>query len=117
MNIEELDLSVRAYNCLKRAKIDTVEQLSRFTKDDLLKTRNIGQKTADEIYEKVKEYYTCTFVPKGEQIKLDLVNASRLIRDWCASVGNCKDADCPFYTEPWCGIDVASAWELPGDKE
>lgn len=53
MKIEELDLSVRAYNCLKRAKIDTVEQLQQMTDDDLLRIRNMGTRTVEEIRQKV----------------------------------------------------------------
>ena len=55
MRIEELDLSARAYNTLKRAHIDTVEQLKRMSKDDLLKLRNMGVGTAAEIQEKLEQ--------------------------------------------------------------
>lgn len=53
MKIEELDLSVRAYNCLRRARIDTVEQLQQLSDDDLLRIRNMGASTVREIREKV----------------------------------------------------------------
>ncbi len=51
--IEDLELSVRSYNCLKRQKIDTLEQLINYTEEDLLKIRNFGQKSMNEIKEKL----------------------------------------------------------------
>ena len=54
--IEELDLSVRAYNCLKRARINTVSQLQEMTKEKLLRVRNLGLKSTEEIQSKLKEY-------------------------------------------------------------
>jgi len=53
MAIEELDLSVRSYNCLKRAGINTVEELTRKTEDDMLKVRNLGKKSLQEVKEKL----------------------------------------------------------------
>jgi DNA-directed RNA polymerase subunit alpha len=52
--IEELELSVRAYNCLKRANIHTLDDLLQYSADDLLEFKNFGQKSADEVYERVK---------------------------------------------------------------
>lgn len=54
-SIEELELSVRAYNCLKREGIDTVDKLLRYTEDELLDIRNFGQKSINEVKEKLKE--------------------------------------------------------------
>jgi len=54
-SIEELELSVRAYNCLKREGIDTVEKLLEYTEDDLLNIRNFGQKSIQEVKDKIKE--------------------------------------------------------------
>lgn len=54
--IEELDFSVRSYNCLKRANINTVEDLTRMTKEQLLKVRNLGAKSVEEVIEKLDEY-------------------------------------------------------------
>lgn len=54
--IEELDLSVRVYNCLKRARINTVGQLQEMTKEKLLRIRNLGLKSTEEIQSKLKEY-------------------------------------------------------------
>ena len=54
MTIEELDLSVRSYNCLKRAGIHTVEDLTKKTEDDMLKVRNLGKKSLDEVIFKLK---------------------------------------------------------------
>ena len=56
MTIEELDLSVRSYNCLKRAGIHTVEDLTRKTEDDMLKVRNLGKKSLDEVIYKLETY-------------------------------------------------------------
>ncbi|MBI2914500.1 MAG: DNA-directed RNA polymerase subunit alpha [Firmicutes bacterium] len=53
MTIEELDLSVRSYNCLKRAGIDTVEELVRKSEDDMMKVRNLGRKSLQEVKEKL----------------------------------------------------------------
>lgn len=51
--IEELDLSVRSYNCLKRAGIDTIGELVRKTEDDMMKVRNMGKKSLQEVKEKL----------------------------------------------------------------
>ncbi|MFM9412941.1 DNA-directed RNA polymerase subunit alpha [Peptococcus simiae] len=53
MTIEELDLSVRSYNCLKRAGINTVLELTQKTKDDMMKVRNLGKKSLEEVTEKM----------------------------------------------------------------
>lgn len=53
MAIEELDLSVRSYNCLKRAGINTVEELTRKTEADMMKVRNLGKKSLQEVKEKL----------------------------------------------------------------
>ncbi len=53
MAIEELDLSVRSYNCLKRAGIDSVEELTRKTEEDMMKVRNLGKKSLQEVKEKL----------------------------------------------------------------
>jgi len=55
MPIEELDLSVRSYNCLKRAGINTVEELIRKTEEDMLKVRNLGKKSLQEVKDKLAE--------------------------------------------------------------
>ena len=56
MVIEEMDLSVRSYNCLKRANIHTVEDLTKKTEDDMLKVRNLGRKSLDEVINKLHSY-------------------------------------------------------------
>ena len=56
MPIEEMELSVRSYNCLKRANINTVEDLIQKTREDMLKVRNLGLKSIDEVLEKLSEY-------------------------------------------------------------
>ena len=53
MTIEELDLSVRSFNCLKRAQINTVEDLINRTEEDMMKVRNLGRKSLDEVVAKL----------------------------------------------------------------
>ncbi|MGX8684073.1 MAG: DNA-directed RNA polymerase subunit alpha, partial [Lachnospiraceae bacterium] len=55
MSIDELELSVRSYNCLKRAGINTVEELCNKTPDEMMKVRNLGRKSLEEVLEKLKE--------------------------------------------------------------
>jgi len=54
MTIEELDLSVRSYNCLKRAGINTVQELAERTMDDMMKVRNLGKKSLEEVEQKLQ---------------------------------------------------------------
>ena len=53
MTIEELDLSVRSYNCLKRAGINTVEDLTNKSEEDMMKVRNLGKKSLEEVIQKL----------------------------------------------------------------
>ena len=55
MTVEELDLSVRSYNCLKRAGINTVQELATKSMDDMMKVRNLGKKSLEEVERKLKE--------------------------------------------------------------
>ena len=55
MDIVELDLSVRAYNCLKRHGIDTVEQLCEMSMDDMMRVRNLGRRSLEEVLNKMNE--------------------------------------------------------------
>ena len=55
MSIDELELSVRSYNCLKRAGINTVEELCSKTPEDMMKVRNLGRKSLEEVLAKLKE--------------------------------------------------------------
>lgn len=55
MSIDELELSVRSYNCLKRAGINTVEELTNKTPDDMMKVRNLGRKSLEEVLAKLNE--------------------------------------------------------------
>lgn len=55
MTIEELDLSVRSYNCLKRAGINTVQELANKSEEDMMKVRNLGKKSLEEVQEKLEE--------------------------------------------------------------
>ncbi|MGE5577664.1 MAG: DNA-directed RNA polymerase subunit alpha [Syntrophothermus sp.] len=54
MTIEELDLSVRSYNCLKRAGINSVEELTKKTEEDMMKVRNLGRKSLEEVRQKLE---------------------------------------------------------------
>jgi len=54
MTIEELDLSVRSYNCLKRAGINTVQELTERSMDDMMKVRNLGKKSLEEVEQKLQ---------------------------------------------------------------
>jgi DNA-directed RNA polymerase subunit alpha len=55
MTIDELELSVRSFNCLKRAAINTVEELTERTEEDMMKVRNLGKKSLDEVKAKLEE--------------------------------------------------------------
>ena len=55
MSIDELELSVRSFNCLKRAGINTVEELTNKTPEDMMKVRNLGRKSLDEVLNKLKD--------------------------------------------------------------
>ena len=55
MSIDELELSVRSFNCLKRAGINTVEELCNRTPEDMMKVRNLGRKSLEEVLAKLKE--------------------------------------------------------------
>jgi DNA-directed RNA polymerase subunit alpha len=55
MTIEELDLSVRSYNCLKRAGINTVQELTQKSEEDMMKVRNLGRKSLEEVQEKLAD--------------------------------------------------------------
>lgn len=67
--IEDLDLSVRSYNCLKRANINTVRELTQKTEEEMMKVRNLGRKSLKEVVQKLRE------------IGLDLKNSSTLFDD------------------------------------
>ena len=53
MTIEELELTVRSFNCLKRAQINTVEDLTKKTEEEMMKVRNLGKKSLDEVIGKL----------------------------------------------------------------
>ena len=55
MTIEELDLSVRSFNCLKRAGINTVQDLVNTTEEDMMKVRNLGRKSYEEVVNKLTD--------------------------------------------------------------
>ena len=55
LRIDELEISVRSYNCLKRAQIDTVEQLCAKTAEEMMKVRNLGRKSLEEVTQKLHD--------------------------------------------------------------
>ena len=55
MTIEELDLSVRSYNCLKRAGINTVQELTNKSEPEMIKVRNLGRKSLEEVKNKLHD--------------------------------------------------------------
>ena len=55
MTIEELDLSVRSYNCLKRAGINTLQELTDKTEADMMRVRNLGRKSLEEVKNKLTD--------------------------------------------------------------
>jgi DNA-directed RNA polymerase subunit alpha len=59
MTIQELDLSVRSYNCLKRAGINTVQELANKSEDEMMKVRNLGRKSLEEVQAKLDELGLC----------------------------------------------------------
>lgn len=67
--IEELQLSVRAYNCLKRAQINTVADLLLYTEEDLLEIKNFGQKSAEEVVQALKARFGLTLPRTREKGK------------------------------------------------
>jgi DNA-directed RNA polymerase subunit alpha len=56
LTIDELDLSVRSFNCLKRAGISTVEDLTNKSEEDMMKVRNLGRKSLEEVIAKLKSF-------------------------------------------------------------
>ena len=54
-SIDDLDLSVRSYNCLKRAGISSVEELVKTTEEEMMKVRNLGRKSLEEVQQKLEE--------------------------------------------------------------
>jgi DNA-directed RNA polymerase subunit alpha len=56
IKIDDLDFSNRTYNCLKRQGIETLEELSGYTEEELMNIRNFGQKSLDEVKDKLVEY-------------------------------------------------------------
>ena len=65
MTIEELDLSVHSYNCLKRAGYNTVEQLCEATEEELMSICNLGRKASEEIFQKLLSLERCFFINKS----------------------------------------------------
>mgnify|MGYP000059594341 CR=1 FL=1 len=72
MNIDELELSVRSYNCLKRAGINTVEELCNRTSEDMMKVRNLGRKSLEEVLAKLKEHKIHTAIETTGYIKKEI---------------------------------------------
>lgn len=107
MKIEELDLSVRAYNCLKRARIDTVEQLQQLSDDDLLRFRNMGVSTLKEIRQKVAYVKTMS---RGDLIRK---KSDDELAAWIHTL--LQDGDSGFYCQqkPVCEMQIDTEEGIP----
>ena len=66
--IEDLDLSVRSYNCLKRASINTLADLVDKTEDEMMKVRNLGRKSLEEVKKKMEDFGV-TFKPSNNPVE------------------------------------------------
>ena len=83
ISIEELELSVRAYNCLKRANINSLGELLKLTYDDLMNIKNFGKKSADEVIERPSPIWsdTCRYTERQisylAQVKLPTISKLR----------------------------------------
>ena len=60
--VEELELSVRAYNCLKRKGINSIDELTKYTKDEICEIKNFGKKSAQEVFQSLKDKFNITLV-------------------------------------------------------
>ena len=95
--IEWLDLSVRSYNCLKRANIDTVHDLTERTADSMIYVRNLGRKSLDEIRKKLNQYgLGFADEPKKHAMWVPSNNAD------CAKCSNCGAWRRMGYDGKWC---------------
>lgn len=107
MKIENLNFTVRTYNILKRAKIDTMEQLQQLSDDDLMCVRNLGRHSLEEIHEKL-ESYTMT---NGDRIRAmsdeelaEFLNRVKQPCDNCQLAvveGACTETLCDDAMENW----------------
>lgn len=125
MNIEELGLSARAYNVLKRVRIDTVEQLQQLSDDDLLCFRNMGVGTVKEIREKVAYVKTMTFADKirtmtdEEQVDFifNLIYCEDPARWFCTNKKECAAvmAEDGLIPDEWCKKCMLEALRKPAE--
>lgn len=112
ITVDDLDFSVRTYNCLKRANIDTVEQLCELTEDEVTMIRNISRKCLDEIKLKLSEI--------GRELKSDIsepVNDKPIGEERCSGeCFYCADDDCNSYQEPraYCLFDMNTKCSIYG---
>ncbi|GMO31251.1 MAG: DNA-directed RNA polymerase subunit alpha [Termitinemataceae bacterium] len=79
--VEELELTVRASNCLKQANIKTIGELVRRTEEDLNKTRNFGKKSLQEIIEKLQEWNLNLGITNGNELKHAVTTAKKAVED------------------------------------
>lgn len=125
MKIEELGLSARAYNVLKRAGIDTVEQLQRTSDDDLKRIRNMGIHTMKEIREKVAYVKTVTIADlirasTDEELAIwiqNLINAGDT-GFYCQQKKECQELleQDKFIPERWCTKCMVAHLQKPAQK-
>lgn len=113
MKIEELGLSVRPYNVLKRARIDTVEQLQQLSDDDLMRFRNMGRHSLEEIREKVEYVKTMTNADRIRAMSDEQLAAywADHYDDFCQSKPECGDLlnDDKCIPDHWC-VACALEW-------
>ena len=84
MNIDELELSVRSFNCLKRAGINTVEELCNRTSEDMMKVRNLGRKSLEEVLGKAERAWSLRSIRATTSSKKSKTLRARL---WAAGSG------------------------------
>lgn len=111
MDIADLELSVRSYNSLKRAGIDTVGQLVELSDDELLKLKNFGVRCLNEVHGKLASYY------RRKQTYAELEQENVKLRELVARLIACVDTisnSDTFYYQPrrdGCGIDCTANGE------
>lgn len=113
MKIEELNLSTRPYNILKRAQIDTVEQLRALTDDALLSVRNMGAKS----YHEIKEKLAAKPLTNGDRIR---AMTDEELAYWMTHLhedGHCLNERCQIFQDKTCEECVIDWLKLPVEEE
>lgn len=120
MSMDEIELSIRSYNCLKRAGINTVEELCNMTSEDMRHVRNLGRKDLERILMELKEqgvrlepYEVSTECTEQNQSGKDKCDQLRKIRSKIAKANNIKyePIEC-HHTEPCSGMCLMCEYEV-----